>query len=72
MTEHQKATMRDMLLCHREAMLERAVKAERIARACRAVAEKDAAMIADLSSYQQHPQAIDRERQVRVAIEHGT
>lgn len=51
MTEYQKATMRDMLECHREMMLERAEDAqcERVTKACRAVAEKDARMIARLS-----------------------
>jgi hypothetical protein len=46
----QNQRLRDALLCHREMMLERAEQAqsERVAKACHAVAEKDAAMIARL------------------------
>jgi hypothetical protein len=48
MTECQRLTMRDMLETHREQMLERAERCERIAKACRAVAEKDTRMIVKL------------------------
>lgn len=51
MTERERTILSNMLECHREMMLERAEACgcERIARACRAVAEKDATMIVNLS-----------------------
>lgn len=46
MTEQQRATMRDMLECHREYMLERAEQCPEIAKACRAVVERERSLFA--------------------------